>query len=405
MKILEGIRVLELGVFGQAPLASSMLGDLGADVIKIEHPVSGDPVRATASQWGSQRQIEVDGKPFHLDIDMMNRSKRGITLDVGKPRGQEVALRLLETCDVFISNLRRASIEDRWGLTYERMKQANPRIIRLLTNGVGRDGPEAGHPAFDPVGMARSGFMLSATPPGGEPRYPIGAFSDVQAAEINVIAILAALFARERHGFGQDIATSQFGSMLWFQQLNVYTTLVTGSQYVKLPRYETNTPINLEYRCGDGKWIFVGGAQPQYWEPFCHAVGRPELISDERFLTPSLRADNARVLILLLEEMFLEKPRAHWIEVLSKADVVHAPINEMHEAVKDEQARINGYIVDVDHPVLGRIKGNGFPIQFSETPFKLERVAPQKGQHTDEVLGEIGYSAEEIVSLRAEGVV
>ncbi|MCP8937757.1 CoA transferase [Alsobacter sp. SYSU M60028] len=405
MKILDGIRVLELGVFGQAPLAASMLGDLGADVIKIEHPVTGDLVRATAKQWGSQRQIEVDGKPFHLDIDMMNRSKRGITLDVGKPKGQEIAFRLLKTCDVFISNLRRASVEDRWGFTYERMKQVNPRIIRLLTNGVGRDGPEAGLPAFDPVGMARSGFMLAASPPGTEPRYPIGAFADMQAAEINVIAVLAALLARERHGFGQDIATSQFGSMLWFQQLNVYTTLVTGKQYVKLPRYETNTPINLEYRCGDGKWIFIGGAQPQYWEPFCGAVGRPDLISDPRFLTPSLRADNARDLILLLEALFLTKARDHWIDALSRADVVHAPINEMQEAVLDEQARINGYIVDVDHPVLGQIKGNGFPIQFSETPFELKRVAPQKGQHTDEVLREIGYSEDEIKALRVDGII
>ncbi len=382
-----------------------MLGDLGANVIKIEHPVTGDLVRGTVRQWGSERQIEVDGRPFHLDIDMMNRSKRGITLDVGKPKGQEVAFRLLETSDVFISNLRRSSIEGKWGFTYERMREVNPRIIRLLTNGVGRDGPESNQPAFDPVGAARSGFLLAATPPGGEPHYPIGALSDMQAAQINVIAILSALFARERLGIGQDIATSQFGSMLWLQQLNVYTTLTTGKSYVKFPRYEFPTPINLEYRCGDGKWLFVGGHQPRYWEPFCRAVGRSELIADPRFASVDDRARNARDLIVLLEKMFLEKPRAHWIKVLSEVEVVHAPINEMADAVADDQARINGYVIDIDHPVLGSIRTNGFPVQFSETPFKLERVAPQHGQHTNEVLLEAGFGEDEIDELRKQKII
>lgn len=405
MSILEGIRVLELGVFGQAPIATAMLGDLGADVIKIERPKTGDLVRGTVRQWGSERQIVVDGKPFHLDIDMMNRSKRGMTLDLSGPKGREVVFRLLKNCDVFVSNLRRKSVEDDWGLTYEKMRSVNPRIIRLLTNGVGPDGPESGKPAFDPVGMARSGFMFAGTPPGERPNYPIGALSDIQAAEINVIAILGALFARERLGVGQDIATSQFGSMLWFQQLNVFTTLVTGKQYVKFPRYETKTPINLDYQCGDGKWLFVGASQLQYWEPFCRGVGRPELISDPRFVTADDRAKNSRELIVLLEEMFMQKPRAHWIDLLTKADVVHAPINEMKEAVQDPQAWINGYLMNIDHPVLGKVKTYGFPIRFSETPFEFKRVAPQLGQHTDEILRECGYTKDEITALRNEAVI
>jgi crotonobetainyl-CoA:carnitine CoA-transferase CaiB-like acyl-CoA transferase len=405
MKILRGIRIFELGVFGQAPLAGAMLGDMGADVIKIENPRGGDLVRGTVRQWGSERQVTVNGKPFHRDIDMMNRSKRGITLDLAKPRGREVARRLLKTCDVFFSNLRRKSIEGEWGFTYDNLKSINPRIIRLLTNGVGPDGRDAGQPAFDPVGMARSGFMFAASPPDAQPSYPIGALADMQAAEINVIAILSALLARERLGVGQDVATSQFGSMLWFQQLNAYTTLTTGQQYVKFPRYETKTPINLDYKCGDGKWLFVGGSQARYWEPFCKAVERPDLLADSRFLTQEDRATNCGPLILLLEKLFLEKPRDHWIRVLTEADVVHSPINQMHEAVQDPQAWINGYFVEVEHPVLGRIKTNGFPIRYSKTPVELERVAPQLGQHTDEVLQEIGYSGSEIAELRDEGVI
>lgn len=405
MKILQGIRVFELAVYGQGPLAGAMLGDLGADVIKVEHPKTGDLVRGTVRQWGSERKIEVNGKPFHLDIDMMNRSKRGITLDVSTEKGKEAAFRLLKHCDVFLSNLRRKSVEDVWGFTYERMREVNPGIIRLLTNGVGPEGPDAAQPAFDPVGMARSGFMFAGSPPGTPPVYPIGALSDVQAAEINVIAILGALLARERFGFGQDIATSQVGGMLWFQQLNVYTTLVTGKPYVKFSRYENPAPLNQDFLCGDGQWLFLGVFQPRYWAPLCRAVGRPELIDDPRYATSEARAARSRELVEMFEEIFRQQPREYWVKVLGEAEVIHAPIYRMDEAVKDVHASLNGYIMDVDHPVLGKIKTHGFPIRFSETPVKLERVAPQLGQHTDEVLGEIGYTPDELAAMRKEGVI
>lgn len=405
MKILEGMRVFELAVYGQGPLAGAMLGDMGADVIKVEHPKIGDLVRGTVSQWGSERNIEVNGKPFHLDIDMMNRSKRGITLDVSTEKGNAAAFRLLKHCDVFLSNLRRKSVEDVWGFTYQRLREVNPRIIRLLTNGVGPEGPDAAQPAFDPVGMARSGFMFAGSPPGTPPVYPIGGLSDVQAAEINVIAILGALLARERFGCGQDIATSQVGAMLWLQQFNVYTTLVTGKPYVKFSRYEDPMPINQDFLCGDGNWIFVGVFQPRYWAPLCHAVGRPDLIDDVRYATSEARASRTRELVQLFEEIFRKQPREYWVKILSGEDVINAPIYRMDEAVQDVHASLNGYIMDVDHPVLGKIKTPGFPIRFSETPVKLEKVAPQLGQHTDEVLGEIGYGTDEIAAMRKEGVI
>ena len=405
MKILEGIRVFELAVYAQAPLAGAMLGDLGAYVIKVEHPKTGDLVRGTVNQWGSERRIEVDGKPFHLDVDMMNRSKRGITLDVSTKKGNEAAFRLLKHCDVFLSNLRRKSVEDVWGFTYERLREVNPRIIRLLTNGVGPEGPDAAQPAFDPVGMARSGFMFAGSPPGTPPVYPVGGLSDVHAAEINVIAILGALLARERFGFGQDIATSQVGGMLWLQQFNLYTTLVTGKPYVKFSRYESPAPLNQEFLCGDGHWIFLGVFQPRYWAPLCRAVGRPELIDDPRFATEEARASRPRELVEMFERIFRRQPRDHWVKVLGEVEVISAPIYQMDEAAKDAHASLNGYIRDVDHPVLGKIKTPGFPIRFSETPVELEKVAPQLGQHTDQVLGEIGYGPDEIAAMRQEGVI
>ncbi len=407
-KVLEGIRVFDLSVHAVGPIAAAMLGDLGADVIKIEHPIEGDRQRGIKRQWGSQREIKVNGTTFHLDIDVMNRSKRGITLDVSRNKGREVAYRLIEKSDVFLTNLRARAL-NRWGFSYERLKEINPKIIYVISNGLGQLGPEAEAPAFDHVGIARSGFMYVATPVGEEPVYPFGALSDVLTGHITAYATVVAILARERHGVGQKVETSQLGSMMSLQQLLINTELTkrwSGKPYTYFPRYQQPNPGMLNYKCGDGKWLFIVILSSTRWPDFCKAIGRDDLLDNPRYADEEKREQHASELIRSLEETFLQRPSDEWLKILGSADLVVAPYHTWSDVANDPQAIANEYIVEVDHPYLGgKVKYFGFPFRMTETPWKIQRVAPQFGEHTDEVLLEAGFMWDEIEKLRIEKII
>jgi crotonobetainyl-CoA:carnitine CoA-transferase CaiB-like acyl-CoA transferase len=305
---------------------------------------------------------------------------------------------------VFLTNIRQKTL-DRWGFSYDRLKEVNPKIIYVVSNGMGPRGAEADTPALDPIGIARSGYMFVGSSPGEEGVYPIGALGDIHTATIMAYATLAALFHRERTGLGQKVDTSHLGSMISLQQLLIYTVLVTGKPYIKFPRNQQSNPLVLEYKCKDGKWLMLGLHMSNYWEPFCKAVERDDLLKNGRYSDQDKRAEHAAELIKTLEDTFLKRTRDEWIRILHSADLIVSPIQSWDELADDPQVISNDYIVDIDHPILGKVKYPGLPFHMTETQPEIKRVAPQFGEHTEEVLLERGFSWEEIQKFREEQII
>ncbi|MFC1913995.1 CaiB/BaiF CoA transferase family protein [Chloroflexota bacterium] len=407
MKVLEGVRVIELAVYGQGPVAAGFLGDLGAEVIKIEHPTMGDPMRGNIKQWGTDRRVELRGGGiFHHDFEMCNRSKKGITLDVHHPKGKETIYRLIEKSDVFLSNLREKGLQS-FGLSYDEVRRINPRIIYAHTTGFGPKGPLSRNPAMDIVGMARGGAMFWASELGGEPVYPVGAIYDVGAAIMTAFGIVAALLVRERSGIGQRVDVSQLGTGINWNLFNVYTALAVGTPYRKLHRSKEPEPLFNVYKCKDDRWICLGMlASERYWPQFCKAIDQENLQTAPKFHDRASREKNCQELIAILDQIFLQKTADEWLAIMDKEDLVCGRVQTFMDLATDEQALANDYIIEVDHPVLGHIKFPGIPITFSETPMKFLSFAPEFGQHTEEILSELcGYTWEQMDEMRSEHII
>lgn len=398
---LEGIRVLDWTVFQQGPVATAMLGDLGADVIKIEERVSGDPARGTMRVVGAM--FHMAGHNFYWENN--NRNKRGIALDLKKPQGREIAHRLVQRSDVFVQNFRHG-VAVRLGLDYDTLSHLNPRLIYASANGFGSQGPDADEPAFDPLAQARSGIMTTVGDPDMPPLRINGAIADGAAAIMLAYAIMTALLVRERFGIGQEVESSLLGSMIALQSINVAASTIVGEDFPRRSRTQVGNPLYNHYRCGDGKWLCLGMMHPdRFWGHFSHAVGLGELEKDPRFATSEAMSQHGEELVAILDRLFASRPRAEWLKLLDeKGDFNFAPVNEVDDLVHDPQVLANDYITDFTHPSWGPIKVVGIPVKFSRTPGSLRRAAPEFGQHTEEVLLEIGYSWEEIDRLRAEEV-
>ncbi len=406
MGALSGIRVIDLSFYAQGPFAGVMLAEMGADVIKVEHPATGDPVRGIIERWGVPRTKDVNGRSVHLDADQFNRGKRGITLNLQSEEGAEVFARLLATADVFLTNLREESLL-KMGLDYERLSAANPRLVYVLTTGFGTRGSDAGKRCFDPIGMARTGFMFVGHVEGDpdEPRYPVGSLCDLFTAQMTAYATVNALFVRERTGKGQKAETSQLGTMMWAQYDSVYTALVSKAEFRSVPWQQQPNPLYSSYLCADQRWLMIAAFQPDAaWRPLCEAIGRSDLLDDLRFSNISGRKEHAAELRAIIAQAMQEKTALEWENILSERGIVASRINRVTDMVHDPQFWAEEYLIEVDHPVLGRVGQPGYPIRFSDTPMAMQRVAPEIGEHTEEILREIGYSAQEIDELRAAGV-
>lgn len=400
---LSGIRVLEWAMFINGPAAACLLGDLGAEVIKIEAPVTADAGRGLASLYGSGMSLP-SGRSIIFEVP--NRNKRGIVLNLKLKMGQEILHQLVKESDVFVTNFSDA-VAARCGADWLSLSKVNPRIIYAITSGYGSKGPESGKRAFDTVAQARSGFMLSVGDRDStEPQVLPGSMMDQAGATTLVIGVLAALVARTQTGKGQKIEASMLGSAIALQTSNIHVALWRGKPFGRHSRREPANPLGNYYRCSDGNWLLL--AEPQsdrFWSEFCEALGKPELVDDPRFNSMKKRVGN-RELVDILDEVFATKNRNEWVEWFSSRNCrfVYSPILSAEELANDAQVLENEYIVDWNHPALGKIKAVAPPVSFSETPCKLDREAPEFGQHTEEVLLELGYSWEEITKLRESNV-
>jgi crotonobetainyl-CoA:carnitine CoA-transferase CaiB-like acyl-CoA transferase len=399
---LDGIRVIDWTIWQQGPVCSAMLGDLGADVIKIEERVGGDPGRGMAKMSG----IDMSDKPnFYFEAN--NRNKRGITLDLKKPEGREIVYKLVETADVFVQNFRKG-VADRLGLGYAELKRINPRLIYATATGYGPEGPESGDPSFDQLGLARSGIMLAAGEPDMPPLAIAGGIADQMGAIMLAYGVLAALLARERFGMGQAIDGSHLGSMMALQGLSVSARLMWGFAIPRMPRKYQANPLWNHYECQDGRWICLGMLQPdRYWADFARVIGRPELATDERFVDLRVRAANAGAAIEILDAVFAGKPLAEWLRILrAGGDFIFCQVNAVDDLPDDPQVRANDYVVDFDHPRFGPTQVIGLPVQLSETPGSIRLPAPEFGEHTEQILTEmLGYSWEEVAALKDREVI
>ena len=400
---LDGIRVIDWTIWQQGPVCSAMLGDMGAEVIKIEAREGGDPGRGILAMSG----VDLTDRPnFYFEAN--NRNKKSITVDIKKPEGRQLVHDLVARSDVFVQNFRKG-VADRMGLDYASLRECSPKLIYASATGYGPEGEESGDPSFDHLGLARSGIMLAAGEPDMPPLGIAGGIADQMGAVMLAHGITTALLARERHGVGQEVDASHLGSMLFLQGLSVSMRLMMGAPMPRSFRSSAGNPLWNHYCCQDDKWIALAMLQSdRYWPDFCDAIGRPELAGDERFVDLRTRSANAAACVAALDEVFASKPRDHWLATLREhpGDFIFTIMNGVTDLPDDPQVLANDYVVDFDHPQHGTIQVVGLPVRLSETPGSIRDPAPELGQHTEEVLLDIlGYDWDHITKLRKSQVI
>jgi crotonobetainyl-CoA:carnitine CoA-transferase CaiB-like acyl-CoA transferase len=400
---LDGIRVIDWTIWQQGPIASAMLGDLGAEVIKVEQRGTGDPGRYLTQAFGQSLEKRPN---FYFEAN--NRNKRGITLDLKTEEGRQVIYDLVAKSDVFVQNYRKG-VAHRLGLDYETLREHNPRLVYASASGYGPEGPDSAEPSFDYLGLARSGIMFAAGEPEMPPLAVVGGIADQMGGGMLAYGVLAALVARERHGVGQEVDASHLGSMTWLQGLSVSCKLMLGLAFPRTLRSRAGNPLWNHYECKDGKWIALAMLQSdRYWADLARAIGRPELAADERFKDGGERFRHAEPAIAILDEVFATRTRDEWVAHLSESegDFIFSIVNSVDDLPEDPQVLANDYVVDFDHPQHGETRVLGIPVQLGETPGSIRLAAPELGQHTEEILLDVlGYDWDRITELRDRKVI
>jgi len=398
---LEGIRVVEYAIWHAGPGAGAILGDMGAEVIKIES-FKGDPERL-AKGLGAIRFDDEKTRDWSFLFELSNRNKKGICLDIKKEKGRKVFNRLIKSADVFLTNLRN-STKPKLGIDYKSLKDINPKIIHASVSGFGLKGPMSDIGAFDPMGQAISGMMFLTDT--DEPILLQTVVLDQMTSIAASYAILSALLVRERQGIGQEVHVSLYSAALWLIHANLLVTGLLKSNPVKTWDRFVNPPMRNCYRCKDGNWI-MGTHNPEgkYWPIFCELTQQTHLLDDPRYADEDGRAKNGTELIPLMDKVFLTRTRDEWMVMFRENGLMFAPVQKMKEVLTDPQAVANDYVMDFDHPIFGKVKMPGFPITYSANRAGTETLAPDLGEHTESVLEDIGYDKEEIESLKEEGAI
>jgi crotonobetainyl-CoA:carnitine CoA-transferase CaiB-like acyl-CoA transferase len=399
---LEGIRVLECGVYHAGPGGPAILGDLGAEVIKIEQPGAGDPIRQSKKIGSIDFAIPGDRSLF---CEGANRNKKSVTLDVKSEQGQKVLERLVRKTDVFLTNVRAPAIE-RMKIGYPRLREINPKLIYASVSAFGAKGPDKDHGGFDYQGQARSGLMYAMGEIGMPPMVSqFGIIDQATAIQISH-QIITALFMRERTGIGQEVHVSILGTAMYLSYFNVLIASMGG---IEVPRHRrtTENPMRNYYQCGDGRWLMMTLTPPtRHWGPLCRALGRPALEHDPRYDTDDKRSERAGELVKQFDEIFATRPRDEWLKIFGEHDLFCCAVNSLMELTDDPQVLANDYLVDFEHPTAGTVKIPGYPGTFSESWARTTGAAPELGEHTEEVLtGLCGYSTEEFRRFKGQGVV
>lgn len=395
---LEGIKVVEMGVWVAGPAAGGILSDWGADVIKVEPPGLGDPSRLFGKMLGGDL-------PFNPVFENDNRSKRSVVVDVRQEEGLAIVMDLLRDADVFVTNVRPAALA-RLGLDAATLGERFPRLIYGLITGYGLAGDDADRAAFDIAAFwARSGIAGALTPVGSTPPFQRGGMGDHNAGLALAAGISAALFKRSQTGAGQLVSTSLLREGLYTISFDLAVTARFGVSIQVGNRKTMGNPAMNCYADRDGRFFWLVGLEGErHWPPLARAVGHPEWIEDLRYAKPGDRARNAPGLIEELDAIFAARTREEWGKIFdTEEDLWWAPVQSIEEVFADPQAHAAGGFVEVPDGE-GTTLLPATPVDFGGTPWAPRSMAPEHGQHTEEILQEIGRSAEEIRSLRARGV-
>jgi len=397
---LEGVKVIEITMFQQGPVAGMRLGDLGADVIKVEAK-TGDPARGFMKIIGAMTGLK--GNNYYFEHT--NRNKRSLVLDLKAEQGKAVFMDLIDQADVFLNNMS-IGAPIKMGIGPDDLLDRNPRLIYAQASGWGRKGPDANALSFDYTGIARSGLMMSCGERGAPPTQILPGIGDEIGGLMCAWGITAALYAREKTGRGQVVDTSLMGSMIGALGFIMAAPAILGQEFPREIRAQAGNPLYNHYRCKDNRWLAIAHLDPdRYWPKFCRAMEMEDLQNDERFNSIASRGNNARTLVGILDEKFAAKTRDEWFEILSREGCIFTPVQTPTEVTRDPQAIANQYFIPVEHPKWGPIKMTGFPWDFSDTPASWRRRAPEFGEHNVEILEELGYDKKKIASLREAGII
>ncbi|MDQ0842121.1 CaiB/BaiF CoA-transferase family protein [Streptomyces sp. V1I6] len=389
---LEGLRVLDLATLFAGPLCATMLGDFGAEVIKVEHPTRPDPSRGHGPAKNG----------VGLWWKVLGRNKRNLTLDLSAPGGRETLLRLAATADVVVENFRPGTLE-RWGLGWDELSAANPRLVLARITGFGQFGPYSHRPGFGTLAEAMSGFAAATGEPEGPPTLPPFGLADSVAALATAYAVMTALAARATTGRGQVVDMAIIEPILavlgpqalWYDQLG-YIQPRTGN------RSRNNAPRNI-YRTADGSWLAVSTSAQSVAERVMHLVGRPELVDEPWFATGTGRAEHAGELDDAVGGWIAHRTRDEVVDAFEKAEAAVAPVYDISDVMDDPQYQALGTITEVPDPELGTLRMQNVIFRLSETPGRIRWAGRPHGADTEEVLAELGLTPTDITALRTQG--
>lgn len=390
---LENIKVLDLTRVLAGPYATMILGDLGADIIKVEMPVVGDDARHFGPYMNSESAYFMS----------LNRNKRSITLNLKSEKGRQILLDMVKEVDVIVENFRPGTME-KLGLGYEDLIKINPKLIYAASSGYGHTGPYSKRAAYDAVVQAMGGLMSITGKEGGEPTRVGTSVGDITAGLFTTIGILAAVNSRNETGKGQKVDVAMLDCQVAILENAISRYVVTGdvpapggNKHPSIVPFEPFETVNGQ--------IMVAAGNDVLWSNFCKAIDTYPLCKDERFATNPLRAKNYKELRPLLGEAMIVKTTEEWQDILDDAGVPNGPINTIDKVVTDPQVLAREMIMEIDHPVEGKLKVPGIPIKLSETPGDIRMTSPLLGQHTEEILKELlNYDDAKIEELKKENI-
>jgi crotonobetainyl-CoA:carnitine CoA-transferase CaiB-like acyl-CoA transferase len=390
---LSGVRVLDISQVMAGPYACMLLGDLGADVIKIEPPGTGDQTRGSMG-------FKMKG-PDSLGFLNMNRNKRSVTLDLKTEAGKQVLLRMVKDADILVENYRPGALR-RMGLGYDDLKVINPKLIYTSISGFGQSGPWADRPGFDLMAQAMSGVMSVTGYPNSPPVKAGVPVADIGCALFAIYATLAAYIGAKNTGQGQYVDAALFDSAMAFSVWDICDYWGTGKPPEPLGTANKMTAPYQAMACSDGYFV-MGANNQKLWVQLCTLMQRTELLDDPRFSTIALRLANRQALQDELEKTFITQTKDYWVETLLAAGLPAGPILSYPEAFGSEHAKVRGMRMEIDHPIEGKVPNIGFAVKLSGTPQQVRRHPPLLGEHTDEVLAEFGIDEAQRTALRAQG--
>jgi crotonobetainyl-CoA:carnitine CoA-transferase CaiB-like acyl-CoA transferase len=390
---LEGIKILDLSRLAPGPFCSMMLGDLGADVLLVEAPADGK----LAGLVLGQRNVDAEKIAAY---NMMGRNKRSIVLNLREPEAREIFYRLADDADVVLEGFRPGVVK-RLGVDYDTLIKRNPRIVYCSLSGFGQTGPYSGLVGHDINYISVAGALGMIGWPDTPPAIPMNLLADFAGGGMHAaFGILAALLARERTGRGQHVDIAMSDGVMYLLASLTGNVLMGGASPTRGgTALNGQVPFYNVYRCSDGGWISIGSLEPHFWANLCRVMGREDFTPHQ--WDSSKRAEIAAH----FRVQFASKTRDEWFEILKQTDICVGPVYSLEEALRDPHNLARNMVVEVDHPTLGKVRHVGIGTKLSETPGSVRSTAPRPGQHTDDVLGQLGFDGAAVAALKERGVV